>query len=99
MATNAAHAISVSVDEATCASITRLAAARHQSADSFVLDAINQLVSSAEREEKRNTLLGEASAAMADYRETGLHVTGDEVIKWVSSWATEQELPAPKCHK
>jgi predicted transcriptional regulator len=96
MSTTALSAVSVSVDEATAATIARLAAARHQSADSFVLDAINQLVA---REEKRNALQSDAKAAMADYRETGLHVTGDEAIAWISSWGTDQELPAPKCHK
>jgi predicted transcriptional regulator len=39
----------------------------------------------------------EADAAWRHYQETGLHVTGEEVMKWVASWGTTDELPPPEC--
>ena len=30
---------------------------------------------------------------------TGRHATAEEVDKWLSSWGTEDELPAPECHE
>ena len=30
-----------------------------------------------------------------DYQETGLHVSGDEVIAWLDTWGEEVEQAAP----
>ncbi len=37
--------------------------------------------------------------AWEEFQATGLHVTSEEVDKWLASWCTENELPAPVCHK
>lgn len=61
-------------------------------------EAIRQYV---EREEKRETFRQDAINAWQEYQETGLHVTGNEVIAWLDTWGEENEkaAPAPVCHK
>ena len=41
----------------------------------------------------------DAINAWNEYQETGLHVTGDEVIAWLDTWGEENEKAAPICHK
>lgn len=41
----------------------------------------------------------EALLAWKEYDDTGLHVTWDETKTWMSSWFSDNELPAPVCHK
>lgn len=36
---------------------------------------------------------------MDEFQATGLHVTAEEVDKWLASWGTDDELPPPECHK
>ena len=52
-----------------------------------------------EREEKREAFRQGAINAWNEYQETGLHVTGDEVIAWLDTWGEENEKAAPVCHK
>jgi len=52
-----------------------------------------------EREEKRESFRQDALKAWAEFQATGLHLTAEEVQKWLASWGTEDELPAPACHK
>ncbi|MGZ2487949.1 putative transcriptional regulator [Rhizobium pisi] len=59
-------------------------------------EAIAQYV---EREEKRDALRQETLNAWDEIQATGLHVTGDEVENWLSTWGTDDELPTPECHK
>jgi predicted transcriptional regulator len=58
--------------------------------------AINEYL---DREERRETFKQEAIASYKRYQQTGLHVTGDEVTKWASSWGSDNVLPAPICHR
>ena len=41
----------------------------------------------------------EALLAWKEYDDTGLHVTWDETKTWMNSWFSDNELPAPVCHK
>ncbi len=50
------------------------------------------------REEKRETFQQETLKAWEEYQETGLHVTGDDVIAWLKTWSEENEKAAPVCH-
>ena len=59
-------------------------------------EAIGQYV---EREGKRDAFRQDAINAWNEYRETGLHVTGDEVIAWLDTWGEDSEHAAPVCHK
>jgi predicted transcriptional regulator len=52
-----------------------------------------------EREKARAEFRAEALAAWQEYQDTGLHVTHGEVEKWLKSWGTKEEIPAPPCHR
>jgi predicted transcriptional regulator len=41
----------------------------------------------------------EAVQSWQHYQETGLHLTGDEVQAWLSTWGTPDEIDAQECHK
>lgn len=75
--------------------VKRLAESRQRTSHWLMREAIQQYV---EREEKRESLRQEALDAWREYKETGLHVTGDEVIAWLETWGDDKEMPPPKCH-
>ncbi|MDP2787253.1 MAG: CopG family ribbon-helix-helix protein [Pseudomonadota bacterium] len=58
-------------------------------------EAIEQYVT---REEQRESFRQETLDAWRDFQDTGLHVTGDEVVVWLNSWGEENELPPPVPH-
>ena len=76
--------------------LKRLATARHRAPHWLMREAIAQYV---DREEKRQALHHDAVAAWNEFEETGLHVTGNEVMAWLMTWGTDDEVPAPACHK
>lgn len=43
---------------------------------------------------KRDTL-----KAWDEFQASGKHATAEDVDKWLASWGTEDELPAPECEK
>lgn len=88
--------VAVKIDPEMRDRMKRLAEARHRSTHWLMREAIRQYV---EREEKREALCRGAVEAWEEYRETGLHVTGEEVMAWLESWGTEDEQAAPQCHK
>lgn len=96
MATTETRAMSVKLDLTTRTRVENLAEARHRSAHWLMREAICQYV---EREEKREAFRQDTIKAWVEYQETGLHATAEEVDAWLASWGTENELPAPICHK
>lgn len=52
-----------------------------------------------EREKDRQRFYDAAEEAMEEYRRTGLHVTREEVERWLSTWGTDDELDPPEPHK
>ena len=58
-------------------------------------EAIEQYVT---REEQRESFRQDTLDAWRAHQETGLHVTGDEVVAWLNSWGEENELPSPMPH-
>jgi len=58
-------------------------------------EAIEQYVT---REEQRESFRQDTLNAWRAYQETGIHVTGDEVVAWLNSWGEENELPPPVPH-
>ncbi|MBQ0710485.1 MULTISPECIES: CopG family ribbon-helix-helix protein [unclassified Ochrobactrum] len=87
---------SLKLDEELKDRIQQLAETRRRSSHWIMREAITQYV---EREEKREALRQDTLKAWDDFEANGLHATADEVKKWLSSWGTEEELPAPECHK
>jgi predicted transcriptional regulator len=38
-------------------------------------------------------------ASLDEYRETGLHITHEELDAWLDTWGTTNEKPGPECHE
>jgi len=87
---------SLKLDDELKGRVQQLAEVRRRSSHWIMREAIAQYV---EREEKREALRRETLDAWDEFQATGLHLTGDEVEKWLSTWGTDDELPAPECHK
>ncbi len=96
MTATAPKPMSVKLDVETRIRIEHLAEVRQRSTHWMMREAINQYV---EREEKREEFRQATLNAWAEFQETGLHATAAEVNEWLASWGTENELPAPQCHK
>lgn len=96
MTTTTTHPVAIKIDIDIKERVKRLADARHRTPHWMMREAIRQYV---EREEKREAFRQNALKAWQEHQETGLHVTGDEVQAWLETWGTDNELPAPVCHK
>lgn len=40
----------------------------------------------------------EAVNSWLEFQKTGLHLTGEEVWRWLDTWGTENESTVPECH-
>ena len=87
---------SIKLDDELKGRVQHLAEARRRSAHWIMREAIAQYV---DREETRERLRQETVQAWEEFKATGRHATAEEVDKWLSSWGTEDELPAPECHE
>ena len=87
---------SIKLDDDLKGRVEHLAEARRRSSHWIMREAIAQYV---EREEARERLRQETVQAWEEFQATGLHATAEEVENWLSSWGTEDELPAPECHE
>ena len=87
---------SLNLDDELKGRVQQLAEARGRSSHWIMREAIAQFV---EREEKREALRQGTLEAWNEFEATGLHVTGAEVEKWLSTWGIDDELSAPECHK
>lgn len=38
-------------------------------------------------------------ASYAEYQESKLHITGEEVSEWLDTWGCENEKQPPTCHR
>lgn len=86
---------SLKIDDELKDRIRNLASTRDRSAHWIMREAIRQYV---DREEARDGFLRDATAAWHDYSETGLHITGDEALDWLSTWGKADERTQPDCH-
>ncbi|MCG6123053.1 MAG: CopG family ribbon-helix-helix protein [Microvirga sp.] len=89
-------ATSLKIDDGLKSRVQQLASHRRRSAHWIMLEAIQQYV---DREEARESFKQEALASWESYRETGRHLTGNEVRTWLGTWGTDDEETMPKCHK
>jgi len=96
MTSTAVKPVAVKLDGEMRDRISRLAKARKRTAHFLMNEAICEYI---DREEKRDAFHQEAMKAWEEYKETGLHVTGAEVITWLNTWGTEHETTAPTCHR
>ncbi|MDO9623027.1 MAG: CopG family ribbon-helix-helix protein [Pseudomonas sp.] len=91
-----ATATSIKLDDELKKRVQHLAEARRRTSHWIMREAVAQYV---EREEKREAFRQDTFKAWEEFQATGLHATTEEVDKWLSSWGSESELPAPICHK
>lgn len=96
MGTKTIRPTTIKIDETTKERLKRIAQARKRTPHWMILEAIREYV---DREEKREAFRQAGIEAWNEYRETGLHVTGDEVIAWLETWGEEDEKAVPVCHK
>lgn len=89
-------ATSLKIDDQLKSRVKSLASQRRRSAHWIMLEAIQQYV---EREEAHEHFRQEAQASWQAYRETGRHLTGQEVRHWLQTWGTDDEKLVPECHK
>lgn len=87
---------SIKLDDDLKERIQHLASARRRTAHWIMREAIAQYV---EREEQRETFRQDALNAWDEFQATGHHAIAEEVDRWLASWGTENELPAPTCRK
>lgn len=76
--------------------VKHLAELKQRSAHWVMCEAVRQYVS---HEEARESFKQEALASWEHYQQTGLHITGQELYKWLRTWGTEANQGVPKCHK
>jgi predicted transcriptional regulator len=86
---------SLKLDDNLKGRVRHLAATRRRTAHWIMREAIAQYV---EREERREALNQDTLKAWEEYQAAGLHASAEEVDRWLASWGTENELPAPACH-
>ncbi|MCL2661335.1 MAG: CopG family ribbon-helix-helix protein [Acidobacteriaceae bacterium] len=91
-----ATATSLKLDDDLKGRVQHLAAVQRRTAHWIMREAIAQYV---EHEERREALNRDTIKAWEEYQATGLHLTAEEVDQWLASWGTENERPAPLCHK
>ena len=87
---------SIKIDTETKQHIQINAVRKHRSPHCIMLEAIRNYI---KRDEVKEQFAQEALASWKSYKETGQHLTGQEVQDWLSTWGTDDETEAPKCHK
>lgn len=87
---------SLKLDDDMKVRVQHLAESRRRSSHWIMREAVAQYV---EREEKREALKQATLEAWDEFKATGLHASAEEVDQWLASWGTENEQPAPLCHK
>jgi predicted transcriptional regulator len=76
--------------------LAALAVARKRTPHYLMREAVSEYLG---REEMRQSFRDEAARAWQDYKDTGLHVTQEEVDTWVDSLGTAKPKRRPKWHK
>ncbi|GAB5427971.1 MAG: CopG family ribbon-helix-helix protein [Devosia indica] len=88
-------AVSVKLDDEMRERVQALAESKQRSAHWIMREAIRGYV---EREESRARFIADAEESYRHYKETGLHLTWDEVEAWMSTWGSDDEQDPPACH-
>jgi len=86
------------LDEKTDALIEALVARKGKDAASVVADAVELLDSVIDVYDPDN-LEEDLRQRFEEFERTGIGVPGDEVIAWLESWGTPNELPPPQPRK
>ena len=87
--------MSIRIDQSLKDRLVKLATLQKRSAHSLATQAVENLVQEQEKVQAWNQ---SCIDSFTEYNTTGLHVSHDEVEKWMDSWGSDKELPPPKCH-
>jgi predicted transcriptional regulator len=87
--------MSLKIDFSTREGLSWLAHNRKRTAHAIAREAVETYVV---REVVKDKFATDSLAAWHEYQETGLHATGGEVLSWIKSWGTPNELKPPVCH-
>ena len=87
--------LSIRIDQSLKDRLNKIARLQKRSAHSLASQAVEKLV---EEHEKLQAWNQSCVDSFNEYKTTGLHVTQDEVDKWMDSWGSENELPPLQCH-
>jgi len=50
------------------------------------------------KEEAKERFVQEAKASWSSYKQTGKHLTRDEVREWLQIWGNDKEIGIPESH-
>ena len=89
-------AISVKLDDNLKSRIKQLAQRQQRSAHRIMREAIRDYVV---KEEAKEKFVQEALASWSSYKQTGKHLSEDEVREWLQTWGTDNETEIPECHE
>jgi predicted transcriptional regulator len=76
--------------------LNKIAHAQKRTAHALARDAVSRFVV---QEEKAAAWNASCQASLAEYQETGLHITHDELDTWLDTWGTTPETPGLECHE
>lgn len=76
--------------------LAALAAARKRTSHYLMREAVSEYLG---REEARQSFREEAALAWRDYKETGLHLSQEDVDDWIDSLGTPKPKRRPKWRK
>ena len=96
MESRATRPVSLKLEQTEHERLKTLAEAKHRKPHFLMKEAIRQYL---DREEARESFKHEALASWQEYKETGQHLTGDQVSTWLDSWGTAEEKAIPSCHE
>ena len=88
--------VTIKLDETDRDRIATLASAKKRSPHYLMKEAILEYV---KKEEARQNFIKAAQASFEHYKETGQHITLDELSNWVDEVQTNPALPVPACHR
>jgi predicted transcriptional regulator len=90
-----AGTVSIKLDPADRNRIAALASAKKRTPHYLMREAILEYV---RKEEARQNFIKAAEASFEHYKETGLHITLDELSAWAEAVQQNPDAPVPPCH-
>lgn len=91
--------LSVKVDMGVKSELQRMAKARDRSVHYIMLQALDEYIAKEKAEAAaKQAFYQRAEDSLLHMRETGLHVTHEEVTDWLESLKTDNPKPLPQCH-
>ena len=88
--------VTIKLDETDRDRIATLASAKKRSPHYLMKEAILEYV---KKDEARQNFINAAQASFEHYKETGQHITLDELSNWVDEVQTNPAAPVPACHR